>query len=96
MEVGSLVECIDSYNILVAKHLSRGEVYVIREIIRDSRNGDLGVLLEEIYNKIQKKTNMEHGYRIGRFKELLPPIDLQKALSNEKHSIHSLLKLKKL
>lgn len=84
MKVGSLVELVYDNWYLLEKlsklgvvYPVKGKIYTIREIVF-SQEG-CGVLLEEIINpKIHNTRNgmVEHGFRIERFRELLPPMQI--------------------
>lgn len=77
MKVGSLVECIDDkipewalcYH---TKLIVKGKIYTIRGF---NRNGE-GVYLEEIASKKNECTGREQSFRITRFREVLPPMQV--------------------
>jgi len=87
MQVGSLVECIDStigYIVALGKQiplssLSKGSYYTIREIRPCRFSGVLGVLLEEISNHIvmhKDGSASEGAYNINKFREIQPPMEI--------------------
>jgi len=74
MKVGSLVECINDVFLhpraktIIPNRPVKGLHYFIREIV-DTRNGEIGLLLEEIENP-KPLNGLEPTFKIGRFKEI--------------------------
>lgn len=90
MKVGSIVECINTSGIRFAVVPKLNTPYTVREIIDIGHkipNGYGGglisdhvcILLEEIVNHkfVENFVAYEPGYKIERFRELLPPDALQ-------------------
>lgn len=73
MKVGSLVVCIDVSGLNLAKRLSKGKIYTVRNIYNNIYSNGTGVLLEEVFNTVVIETGRELGYKIERFKELDTP-----------------------
>lgn len=79
MKVGSIVECVDNVRLFdFIVPLKLNTPYTVREIIE--RPSGVGILLEEITNIIWDGDQREWAYRIERFRELLPPMEIQKEL----------------
>jgi len=80
MKVGSLVELIDDSNwrniapaIFPVKHV----IYTVRLIECHPVTKGIFILLDEIHNRNyigNAASDMECGFRIDRFRELLPPL----------------------
>jgi hypothetical protein len=91
MRVGSLVELInDDWSNVSPGNLTltpvlpvKNKVYTIRHIF--DIDGCLGVYLEEIVSGINPFINVEQGFIMDRFRELMPPmsIALESILENE-------------
>ena len=75
MKIGSIVECVDNKNISTMKVPKLNHPYTVRGIAELN-----GVLLEEIQNRWSEYWNCEWGYKPERFRELLPPMEIQEAL----------------
>jgi hypothetical protein len=74
--VGQRVVCVDAsgyhHRYILSGSLQQGAVYTIREIA--FRDGDLGVLLEEIVCRRWCEGNgVEFGFLIGRFRPVVIP-----------------------
>lgn len=82
MKIGSVVECINNSNIdegVVILKLNYP--YTVRGFQEDEGSG-AGVYLEEVINHIADSPykRIEWAYRIERFRELQPPMEIQSAL----------------
>lgn len=87
MKIGSLVECINSSNwvsdISTLESLGyklpiRGKFYIIRELFTNIESINY-LLLEEIVNPkvyVFGGRYLEAGWKTERFRELLPPIEI--------------------
>ena len=78
MKVGSIVECIDNTHFVACVPPKLNRAYTIRNF--DEFNGCVGIRLEEIINSLHPRLNVEFGYNIKRFRELQPPMEIQKEL----------------
>ncbi|HQV61586.1 MAG TPA: hypothetical protein PLG08_12460 [Chitinophagaceae bacterium] len=91
MKKGSIVECIndhfDEKALTLAKFFPiKGHLYIVRAILLDDFSIDQtpGILLEEIVNPMSWKNIkgnrylLEIRFRMSRFREVQPPVDLQK------------------
>lgn len=85
MKVGSIVECVNNKNPNQGRWdgceiPKLNHPYTVRNITKCPNSGGITVRLEEIINPINKDTGSEFGYKIERFRELLPPMEIQSAL----------------
>lgn len=76
MRVGSIVECINNKGSISTDHIrpQLKVVYTVRDIYMSPSEHVPAIRLEEIINKIHPVWNIERGYRMTRFCELLPPV----------------------
>lgn len=91
MRVGSLVELVyDDWSKVHPANLKltpvlpvRKKIYTVRKVY--SEFGCIGIYLEEILSLINPISNLEQGFKISRFRELMPPtsISLESVLENE-------------
>lgn len=76
MDIGSLVECIETFEYeegLV--YPVKGAYYVVRDIL--ALNGGIGLHLEEIKNPIKTYSDgVEKAFDIKGFKEVQPPMTI--------------------
>ena len=92
MKPGSIVRCIDDskWSIWAKRTYSslpvKGEYYTVREIFSNiyKPDGTLGITLEEIKGEWSHYTTyygirvyMERHFKSTRFKEVLPPFDIE-------------------
>lgn len=86
MKVGSIVECVNVSNITPREgyiNIKPGNIYTVREI--NAVQGLTFILLEEIVNPpgwCIGNEFREPGWFISRFRELLPPMEIQSALDS--------------
>lgn len=83
MQVGSLVECIESFNNDnrgiykdIEKNPIVGNIYTVRNIVE--LNEKIGIQLEEIMNPILKYNDCigETFFNIKKFREIQPPMEI--------------------
>ena len=94
MEKGSIVLCVDDilhpyWRSRFSKPLVRNHYYVVRDIIPnfEVENGPPGVAVEEIRGPMVTITsyfgvrmNIEAHFKMKRFREVLPPMDIEAML----------------
>lgn len=86
MKVGSIVECVNNEGLTHAIPPKLNQPYTVRWILPPDNFGDpnshkYGVYLEEIVNDKHPR-GPELGYLMERFRELLPPMNIQDALDS--------------
>lgn len=86
MKVGSLVECVNNENFNPIKGCVKPElntIYTVREVLLSYEFKVPMIFLEEIVNATHPQSGKEYGYQLARFRELLPPINLEQELKQE-------------
>lgn len=79
--VGAKVVCVDDRPHCAVAHLSRGQVYTVREIAIDPGRPS-GLILREVRNPIWRD-GQEYGYLITRFRPLVTEQDDLEAHFNQ-------------
>jgi len=85
MDIGSLVECIETFEYEEGlTYPVKGSYYVVRDIL--ALNGGIGLHLEEIRNPTKMYSDgTEKAFDIKGFKEVQPPVTISfKNLIKEK------------
>lgn len=83
MKVGSIVECINDSGEMGIVRPKKGKPYTVRDIGANiCKPGVEGLRLEEIINGVHPHTGKEFAYYTWRFRELLPPMEIQDALDS--------------
>lgn len=96
MKIGSLVICVDDQGLINTIKPERNKIYTIRHIrtveYKKSNygisNSQDGILLEEIVNDNAPGYPEEKGYKIYRFKEVMPPIaNIEECINQNTHEL---------
>lgn len=101
MKPGSLLICVndvfnsDDQSYFNAPLPVKNKLYVLRALIPNEsvENGPDGVALEEIYGKLSTFKNyagrwvtIEQSFKMVRFKEVLPPLDVRALIEHQEES----------
>lgn len=105
MKPGSLLVCVndvfdyDDQSYFYAPLPVKNKLYVLRALIPNESvaNGPEGVALEEIYGKLSTFKNyagrlvtIELSFKMVRFKEVLPPMDIAAIIAEESECVEVL------
>ena len=100
MQPGSLVICVNAKGLenktVFSAPLIEGELYIVRELIEDTKGPapqfEPGIAVEEIQGKIvlantwRGLQHVECHFHIWRFREVLPPGVLEEALHESEYN----------
>lgn len=83
MKTGSLVECIESclglsnFGLSKGEPIVKGSILTVRLITVSTFKKAPIIYFEEITNSTCVNTGREYGYPVSKFRELLPPMELE-------------------
>ena len=75
---GAKVVCVDAApsgrpHIIRVKRLTQGAIYTVRGVSISEKDGEVGLLLDEVTNAISPTWDVEYNYLIHRFRPAVPP-----------------------